>query len=105
MDIRVTRSHQPTRREFVLLSAAALAMARPAVAAGKLPKIGFLSWFPNSMRVDLDRFRAGMREFGYNEQDYVVDAHFTGGNPQLTRDIARKLVAEPVDVVVAVATP
>jgi len=45
----------------------------------KPPKIGFLSWFPNSMTVDLDRFRAGMREFGYNEQDYVVDAHFTGG--------------------------
>jgi putative ABC transport system substrate-binding protein len=107
MDVREDRSHQTTRRKFVVLSgAAALALARPAFADRKKPMIGYLSWFPESMKVDLDRFRAGMRELGYAEpQDYVLDAHFTGGNPQLTRDVARKLVEGPADVIVAVATP
>jgi putative ABC transport system substrate-binding protein len=99
-------NHKTTRREFVLLAGAALAMARPAFADQKKPKIGYLSWFPQSMNDDLNRFREGMRELGYTEpRDYEVEAYFTGGNPQLTRDMARKLVEEPVDVVVAVATP
>jgi len=54
---------------------------------------------------DLDRFREGMEKVGYSESDYELEGHFTGGNPQLTRDIARKLVEEPVDVFVVVATP
>jgi len=107
MDIRAGRSRQITRREFVILSgAAALALARPALADRNKPKIGFLSWFPESMKDDLDRFRDGMRQLGYTEaQDYLLDAHFTAGNQQLTRDVARKLVQEPVDVIIAVATP
>ena len=106
MGVRVSKSCQTTRREFVILSGAALATARPAFADRTKPTIGFLSWFPSSMKGDVDRFREGMRELGYSDpQDYVVDAHFTGGNPQLARDIARKLVEEPVDVIVAVATP
>jgi putative ABC transport system substrate-binding protein len=106
MDARAGRRLQTTRRELVLLSGAALAMAGPAFAARKKPTIGFLSWFPQSMERDLDRFREGMRELGYSEtQDYVVEAYFTGGNPQLTRDMARKLVEAAVDVIVAVATP
>src|SRR5689334_14148133 len=106
MDIRANRLFQMTRREFVVLSGATLAMTRPAFADQKKPKIGFLSWFPASMTDDLDRFREGMRELGYTEpQDYILGAHFTGGNPQLTREMARKLVEMPVDVIVAVATP
>jgi putative ABC transport system substrate-binding protein len=106
MGVRVDRLYQTTRREFVLLAGATLAIARPAFADGKKPKIGFLSWFPKSMIDDLDRFHEGMRQLGYTEpQDYVLEAYFTGGNPQLTRDLARKLVEEAVDVIVAVATP
>src|SRR5690349_612191 len=107
MAIRAGRRRQITRREFVVLSGAgALLMARPALADRKKPKIGFLSWFPESMKDDLDRFREGMRQLGYTEaQDYVLDAHLTGGDPQLTRDVARRLVEERVDVIIAVATP
>jgi len=105
MEVRAGRGHQSTRREFVLFSSTALAMAGPAFAAGKKPKIGFLSWFPQSMESDLERFREGMRELGYTEpDDYVLEASFTGGNPQLTRNMARELVEEPVDIIVAVAT-
>src|SRR5690348_18486438 len=79
--------HQTTRREFILLSGAALAIAQPAFADQKKPKIGYLSWFPQSMNDDLDRFREGMRELGYTEPtDYALEGYFTGGNPQLTRD-------------------
>src|SRR5690242_10900690 len=107
MDIRAGRRRQITRREFVVLAgAAAPLMVRPAWADRKKPTIGFVSWFPESMKDDLDRFREGMRQLGYTEaQDYVLEAHFTGGNPQSTRDVARKLVEEPVDVIIAVATP
>lgn len=99
------KSHRSTRREFLLLSGAALAMVRPASADRQKPKIGYLSWFPESMKADLDRFREGMAKVGYIERDYELEGHFTGGNPQLTRDIARKLAEEPVDVFVVVATP
>jgi len=105
MGVQTDRSHRSTRREFLLLSGAALAMARPAFADRQKPKIGYLSWFPESMKDDLDRFREGMEKVGYTGRDYDLEGHFTGGNPQLTRDIARKLVEEPVDVFVVVATP
>lgn len=94
------------RRAFVLLSAAALALAPPALAERKTPKIGFLSWFPPAMKGDLDRFREGMRQLGYVEgKDYEVEVYFTAGDPELTRSMAAKLVKEPVDIIVAVATP
>jgi len=105
MGVQSSRSHRFTRREFLLLSGAALTMAQPAFAGGQKPKIGYLSWFPESMKGDLDRFREGMEKVGYTESDYEIEGHFTGGNPQLTRDIARKLAEEPVDIFVVVATP
>src|SRR6478752_946536 len=106
MAIRADSSRFITRRSFVLLAGVTLVMARPAFADRKKPKIGFLSWFPKSMKDDLNRFHEGMRQLGYTEpQDYVLEAYFTGGNPQLTRDMARKLVEEAVDIIVAVATP
>jgi putative ABC transport system substrate-binding protein len=99
-------NRQTSRREFILLSGAALAMAQPAFADQKKPKIGYLSWFPQSMKNDLDRFREGMRELGYAEPaDYALEAYFTGGNPQLTREVTQKLIEERADVIVAVATP
>ena len=95
-----------TRREVVLFSAAALAVPSSASADKKKPKIGFLSWFPPSMKGDLYRFRQGMRELGYTEPaDYMVEAYFVSGNPQLASDMAQNLIAEPVDVIVAIATP
>ena len=105
MTVLAKARHRSTRRDFLLLTAAAVAAAPAAFADRQKPKIGFLSWFPESMRKDLDRFREGMETVGYKESDYVIEAYFAGGDPQLAGDIARKLIAQPVDVIVAVATP
>lgn len=99
------RGRRRGRREVLGLAGAALLLARPASADRRKPRIGFLSWFPESMKSDLDRFREGMRSVGYADPDYDVEAYFTGGNAQSTRDIAGKLAQEPVDVIVALATP
>jgi len=95
------------RRDFVVLAlAGAGAFAIPARAAGKVAKIGFLSWFPPAMRVDLDHFREGMAQFGRAEgPDYTVEAYFAGGDPALARTAIAKFVAEPVDIIVVEATP
>src|SRR5947209_962831 len=105
MHHQTDRRDRSTRREFLLLSGAALATARPAFADSQKPKIGYLSWFPDSMKDDLERFREGMEKVGYAREDYVLEGYITGGNPQLTRDLAQKLLEEPVDVFVVVATP
>jgi putative ABC transport system substrate-binding protein len=94
------------RREFMLLLGAAAGFASPAATADKKQKIGFLSWFPPTMKVDLDHFREGMQQFGYVEgKNYEIEAHFSGGSREATRDIARKFVQEQVDIIVVVATP
>jgi len=77
-----------------------------AAANEKRRKIGYLSWFPPTMKIDLDHFREGMRQFGYIEgKDYEIEAYFIDGNRELARETVSKLVQEPVDIIVAVATP
>jgi putative ABC transport system substrate-binding protein len=102
------RSIVPMRRRDLLPGLVAFTIARPAWAAANEKKIqiGFLSWFPPSMNTDIARFRQGMQQVGYAEgKDYDVEAVFVGGNRALCQDIARKLVREPVDILIAVATP
>jgi putative ABC transport system substrate-binding protein len=92
------------RKLFVVLMLAA-AVAAPAVAADKPAKIGFLSWYSSDRKVEVDNFREGMRQLGYVEgTSYVIEAHFTDGNRELTQQIARKLVEEPVDILVVQST-
>jgi putative ABC transport system substrate-binding protein len=97
------------RRAFVgawLPSIACLSLPRASAAADRKAKIGFLSWFPPSMKVDLDRFREGMGKLGYvDDKDYEIEAYFTAGNAELTRQLAGKLVQEPVDLLIVIATP
>ncbi|HEY1798192.1 MAG TPA: ABC transporter substrate-binding protein [Stellaceae bacterium] len=95
------------RREFGALVLCGLSsLSRGAFAADGKARIGYLSWFPESMRADLDRFREGMRQLGYTEgKTYEVEAYFTGADADLTRRMAQKLVGEPVDAIVVVATP
>jgi putative ABC transport system substrate-binding protein len=98
----------PIRRRDLLAGFLALSLTHPAWAAinEKKIKIGFLSWFPPSMNADLDRFREGMRQAGYVEGgDYDVEPAFISGNRVQCQDVARKLVQEPVDILIAVATP
>jgi putative tryptophan/tyrosine transport system substrate-binding protein len=94
------------RREFIIGLCAAAGLASLATADDKRFKIGFLSWFPPTMNLDLDHFREGMQQFGcVDGKNYEVEAYFTDGNREKTQDVARKLVNEPVDVLLAVATP
>jgi putative ABC transport system substrate-binding protein len=95
------------RREFLTVAVAGAAtLATATNAAGKILKIGFLSWFPPTMAVDLGHFRDGMQQFGYSDgRDYTVEAHFVGGDPALARTAAEKLVREPVDILIVEATP
>jgi ABC-type uncharacterized transport system substrate-binding protein len=47
-----------------------------------------------------------MQQFGYVEgKNYEIEAYFTGGDRELTQEIARKFVQEPVDILVVIATP
>jgi putative tryptophan/tyrosine transport system substrate-binding protein len=83
----------------------AVTVAAPAFAADKPVKIGFLSWYSPEMVGQLDYFREGMRQLGYVEgESYVIEAHFTDGNRELTQQVARKLVEEPVDILVVQST-
>jgi putative ABC transport system substrate-binding protein len=92
--------HLSMRKLFALLLLAA-AVATPAFAADKPAKIGFLA----ATKTQIDYFREGMRQFGHVEgKSYVIEAHFTGGNRELTQQIARKLVEEPVDILVVQST-
>ncbi len=94
------------RRAFVILLTTTVGLATPGLADRKKPKIGLLDWFPPTMGVDLDRFREGMQQFGYVDgKDYDLQVYFTSGDRQLTEETARKLVREPVDILVAVTTP
>jgi putative tryptophan/tyrosine transport system substrate-binding protein len=93
-------------REFILLLGVVAGLASPAAADARKPKIGFLDWFPESMKADLDRFREGMRQYGYIAgENYEVEAYFTAENLERTQEIAHKLATEPVDIIVANATP
>jgi putative ABC transport system substrate-binding protein len=92
------------RKLFALL-VLAVAVATPAVAADKPAKIGFLSWFSPAMKARVDYFREGMQQLGYVEgKSYIIEAYFTDGNRELTQQVARKLVEEPVDILVVETT-
>ena len=92
------------RKLFALLLLAG-AVAAPAFAADKPAKIGFLSWYSSARKAEADNFREGMRQLGYVEgKSYVIEVHFTDGNRELTQQIARKLVEEPVDILVVQST-
>ena len=93
------------RALFILLGGEAACLSFPVRAAEKLAKIGFISWFPESS-ANLGNFREGMRQFGYVEGGtYSLDAHFAAGDPKIAQAAVSKFVGEPVDVIVATATP
>jgi putative tryptophan/tyrosine transport system substrate-binding protein len=94
------------RRTFVILLAGAAGLGGPAAADRKKARIGWLDWFPPSVRSYLDHFRDEMQKLGYAEgKNYELEAYFVSGNRELAEDAARKLVQEPVDVLIASATP
>jgi putative ABC transport system substrate-binding protein len=89
---------------------AGLGAALPVV-AGAQPRrkivVGFVSWWPAFMEKDyVPRLRKGLAAFGYVEpQTLELLPTFVGGDPALTRETAKRLVARNVDVIVVSATP
>jgi putative ABC transport system substrate-binding protein len=94
------------RRVFV-----AAGLALPAAVAGAQPRkkivVGFISWWPAFMEGDyVPRLRRGLATLGYVEpQTLELLTTFVGGDPALTRETAKRLVARRVDAIVVSATP
>jgi ABC-type uncharacterized transport system substrate-binding protein len=89
---------------------AGLSAALPAVAGAQPRKkivVGFISWWPAVMEKDyVPRLRKALAALGYVEpQTLELLPTFVGGDPALTRETARRLVARGVDVIVVTATP
>lgn len=85
-----------------LLALVLLVSASTALAAEKSVKIGFLSFWPGTMSAHVDYLREALEELGYKEgRNIEIEAYFTGGDPSLTREMARVLIAKPVDLIVA----
>src|SRR5258707_4540704 len=93
------------RRVFV-----ATGLALPAAVRAQPRKkiaVGFLSWWPAFMEGDyVPRLRKGLAALGYVEpRSLELLVTFTGGDPALTRETAKRMVARAVDVIVVSATP
>lgn len=65
-----------------------------------------MSWWLQEVSSHAEQFRKGLRDFGYVEgRDVTVEAHFTNGDRERTRDVIRKLVRDKVDILVVSTTP
>jgi len=98
------------RREFITFIglATALPLAVHAQQAAKIPRIGILS--PGRPSADpiinnINSFLQGLRELGYTEgQNVTIQPEFAEGNADRLSELANKLIAAKVDVIVAFST-
>ena len=92
-----------------LLVLIALSIATPlapeAQPAGKMPRIGHLSWFSRSDlwgQRGVDAFRHGLRDLGYVEgQNIAIEHRWAEEKPARLPDLAAELVHLKVDVILA----
>jgi putative ABC transport system substrate-binding protein len=91
------------RREFITIFAGAAAWSFAARAQGRLPKIGVL--VPANPEPFWSEFRAGLRDYGYSEQNVVFEFRSADGNPNRLRELADELVRLKVDIIVTHFTP
>src|SRR5215212_9608316 len=94
------------RREFItfLGGAAAWPLAAYAQYAGKVYRIGFLSY--RGCVTSLDPFRRGLRELGYIEgKNLVLECRDAPGRVENFPDLAGELVRLKIDVLVTEGTP
>jgi putative tryptophan/tyrosine transport system substrate-binding protein len=69
-------------------------------------RLAFVSWRSPAQADDVDYLKKGLRDLGYIEgRDIEIQAHFTDGNRERTREIVRQLIDTPVDILVVRATP
>ena len=95
------------RRDFIaLLGGAVSVWPLAARAQSDVRKIGFVSWWSPSVKIHAEEFRKALSDIGYIEGENIeLEVHFTDGNPQLTREVIRKMVADGVHILVVQTTP
>src|SRR4051794_3271585 len=98
------------RREFLALvaSAGAWSIAARAQQPPKVRRVGVLSQDPISAQLTppYQAFQRSLRELGWVEgQNLALEWRFSEGNADLLPRLAAALVALPVDLIVAIATP
>jgi ABC-type uncharacterized transport system substrate-binding protein len=98
------------RRDFITLvggAAAGWPLSARAQQAGKLYRIGFLSYQGCGASLDPNgAFRRGLREVGYVEgRNLVLECRDAPGRVERFRDLALELVGLKIDVLVAEGTP
>jgi ABC-type uncharacterized transport system substrate-binding protein len=97
------------RREFMMVlgGVAAWPLCARAQEPAKNTRIGYL--ITGSLAgapINVEAFRQGMRELGYSEgTNFVIELRDAGGRIERLPSLASELVAQNVDVIVAVATP
>src|SRR4051812_25917117 len=92
----------PLRPAFAALVLLAVA---PAPAAAQA-KVGFVSFQGQALAGHTKYFKEGMTALGQVEgKTYTLDAHFTSGDRDKTRQIIETLVNKPVEVLVVWVTP
>jgi putative tryptophan/tyrosine transport system substrate-binding protein len=101
------------RREFITLlgaAAASLPLAAYAQQATKIPQIGILSLGrgdkSDASLTTLDAFVPALSELGYTEgKNIAFDRRFADGDANKLSGLARELVEQRVDAIVALGTP
>jgi putative ABC transport system substrate-binding protein len=101
------------RREFITVlggSAAIWPLASRAQQATKIPRIGILSLGrgdkSDASLKTVDAFVPALRELGYVEgRNIAFERKFADGDVNRLRELAQELVGQPVDAIVALATP
>ena len=98
--------HPLGRRRFMAAIAGGLLaapLAAEAQQARKVPQVGFLVFTSSELRYR--GFQQGLRELGYVEgQNIVIEFRSADGSLERLDDLARELVALPVDVIVSGST-
>src|SRR5262245_44699575 len=96
------------RREFITLlsGAAAWPLVARAQQQTRVPRLGWLvTGSPNSHRFSLAAFRDGLRELGYVEgQNITIDFRWAEGDVARIPELAKDLVDQKVDVILAGGT-
>src|SRR5215207_3345819 len=90
------------RREIIAAAAAILASASPA-SAQKAHRIGVLT--PSTAQWDPKVFEDALQDLGRRRRDFTIEVRSAEGNLDRLDRLARELVTENVDVILALNTP
>jgi putative tryptophan/tyrosine transport system substrate-binding protein len=81
-------------------------LAARAQQTAKVARVGFLFYGSPERSLEVEAFRRGLRELGYDEgRNVVVDYRFASGRVEKLPELAAELVGLKPDVIVSPATP